>query len=107
MSILDRIKALLQRSKTASAASIQPPDPEREPDAFVRLDRFMRMVENTREDELSCDDVHWLMAQYAEALEQGQDPAALMPLVKQHLDMCHECHEELEALLAILEATKA
>lgn len=67
----------------------------------------MRMLEHTQEEELSCEDVFWLMAQYAEALEEGKQPEELMPMVKQHLDMCQECQDELEAVLAVLEATRS
>lgn len=104
MSILDRLKALVQRSPGDPPAAVPMP-PEDEDNVFDRLERFIDMLENTHEEELSCEDVHWLMAQYAEALEQGHDPGKLMPLVRQHLELCHECEEELEAVLAILQAS--
>jgi hypothetical protein len=46
-----------------------------------------------------------LLDQYAEAVERGEDTAQLMPLVKHHLDLCRDCHEEYEALLNILESS--
>jgi hypothetical protein len=105
MRILDRLKALIQRPQPPTGAEGAPAVENGQPEDVARLDRFMRMLEHTLEEELSCEDVHRLMAQYAEALEQGQDPAKLMPLVKHHLEMCQECEEELEAVLEILRMT--
>jgi hypothetical protein len=36
----------------------------------------------------------------------GLDPAQAVPLVQEHLEICGECREELEALLASLRATE-
>jgi predicted anti-sigma-YlaC factor YlaD len=36
---------------------------------------------------------------------RDEDPAHLFPLVQRHLDMCPECREEFEALLAALEVS--
>ena len=69
------------------------------------LRKTLLMLEQTREDEYSCDEVYELLDQYVEAVQRGEDPAHLMPLVKHHLDMCRDCHEEYEALLNILESS--
>jgi DNA repair ATPase RecN len=68
----------------------------------VRLADFLKMLANTREDEISCDDVHHLLDQYAEVLTKSEDAARIMPMVRQHLEICHECDEELQAVLDIL-----
>jgi hypothetical protein len=73
--------------------------------ATEALRKTLLMLEQTREDEYSCDEVYQLLDQYAEAVQRGEDPAHLMPLVKYHLDLCVDCHEEYEALLRILEAS--
>lgn len=60
---------------------------------------------DTRAEELSCDEVFELLDIFAEAVQNGEDAATLMPLVQQHLDMCPECREEYEVLLASMQAT--
>ncbi len=65
------------------------------------------MVAGSQEMEYSCDDVYQLLDRVAEAIRRGDDVAHLMPLVQQHLDMCPDCREELEALLRTLKAMPA
>jgi hypothetical protein len=66
--------------------------------------KMLMMIEKTQENELSCDEVHALLDQYAEMALRGEDPAELLPLVHYHLDMCPDCKEEYEALVRILQA---
>ena len=66
--------------------------------------KVARQIEMTDEAEYSCDDVHRLLDQFAEAVLRGEDTARLMPLVQKHLAMCQDCREEFEALLRILRA---
>jgi len=68
------------------------------------LGEVARQLEVTYEVEYSCDDVHRLLDQFAEAVLRGEDVARLMPLVQRHLDMCPDCREELEALLRVIQA---
>jgi len=63
----------------------------------------LAMMSMTHEHELSCDEVHDLIDQFAEMHLRGENPAHLFPLVRRHLDMCPECKEEFEALLAALD----
>ena len=69
--------------------------------------QLLQMLDVTHEDELSCGEVHELVDQYVELKQRGEDVERLMPLVKHHLDMCRECFEEYEALLAALELAEA
>lgn len=71
------------------------------------LRAIIQKIQATREDEVSCDEVDALIDQYAEVVARGEDVAALMPLVQQHLEMCSDCREELEALLRVLQASTA
>lgn len=64
-------------------------------------------LERTQDQELSCDEVYALLDVFVDRVRQGQDAAALMPLVEHHLEMCPDCREELDALLRSLEATTA
>jgi hypothetical protein len=67
--------------------------------------KLLKMIENTKEVEFSCDDVYHLLDQYSEAVIQGKNAKELMPLVEHHIDMCPDCREEFEALLRVLQAS--
>jgi len=69
----------------------------------IALPRILAMVSQTREVELTCDEVHELLDQFAEMVERSEDVVESMPLVKYHLDLCADCREEFEALMRILE----
>ena len=69
------------------------------------IEWMIRSLERTQEQEVSCDDVFALLDQYAERELRGEDASRLMPLLKQHLDICQECCEEHDSLLAVLEDT--
>lgn len=56
---------------------------------------------------MPCDEVFAFLDESAERARKGENVAHLMPLVKQHLDMCPDCQEEYEALVRILAATDA
>lgn len=68
------------------------------------ITRLMYQLAHTQQEELDCDEVFVFMDEYAEALARGEDPGALHPKVKQHLELCRCCNEELHALLQVLEA---
>jgi hypothetical protein len=71
----------------------------------VEVKTALAMMAMTHEQELSCDEVHALIDQFAEMQMRGENPARLFPLVQRHLDMCPECREEFEALLAALQVS--
>ncbi|MBI5840358.1 MAG: hypothetical protein HZB19_09675 [Chloroflexi bacterium] len=66
---------------------------------------FLRVLEKVREEEAPCSEIFARLDEYVENELHGQDTARLMPLVKEHLDMCSDCCEEYEALLEVLEKT--
>ena len=68
--------------------------------------KFLRVLENAREEDLSCTEMYARLDEFVENEVQGEDAEKIAPLVHEHLDMCPECCEEYEALLAILEHTK-
>ena len=68
--------------------------------------KFLSILENVREEELSCTEMYARLDQFVEKEVQGEDADKIAPLVHEHLDMCPECCEEYEALLTILEHTK-
>ena len=67
------------------------------------MKQLLEHLANTQEQEVDCDEVFAVLDVYAEVERRGDDPGKLLPLVKQHLAICNCCHEELEALIQILE----
>lgn len=70
-----------------------------------RTEAMLKMIEKTQEEELSCDEVHRLLGEFAEMAMRGEDTASLLPLVHHHLDTCPDCREEYDALMQILQAS--
>lgn len=66
---------------------------------------FLRVLESVREENAPCDQIYAKIDEYVEREVDKKDAAQLMPLVREHLDMCSECCEEYEALLDVLEKT--
>ena len=66
---------------------------------------FLRVLESVREEDASCDEIYSKIDEYVEREVDKKDAAELMPLVREHLDLCPECCEEYDALLDILEKT--
>jgi hypothetical protein len=66
---------------------------------------FLHVLESVREEECSCDEIYTKIDEYVEREVDKKDAAELMPLVREHLDLCPECCEEYEALLDVLEKT--
>lgn len=81
------------RKKTTPAA--KPPD---------EMQRLLKMLVMTDEQEIACDDVFKVLAEFGEMAQRGENVAEMMPLVEKHLAMCPGCREEYEALLVILAA---
>lgn len=71
------------------------------------LKAMLYKIARTQEIELTCGEVFDLLDQYTEMVANGEDVAEIMPLVKQHLEMCPDCYEEFEALLRVLQNSPA
>jgi hypothetical protein len=65
---------------------------------------LVNKVGKTRMDEMGCGDCGQELDSYVDMLRNGESPDVVKPLVKHHLDMCGNCHEEFTALLDALEA---
>ena len=63
---------------------------------------FLRILEGVREEEIPCSEIYAKLDEYAEREVSKKDAAQLMPLIREHLDVCPECCEEYEALLNVL-----
>jgi hypothetical protein len=92
------IRAIIQKIKS----SFNHQEAELSNEAVLK---FLRVLESVREEDASCDEVYAKIDQYVEEEVDQKDAAQLMPLVREHLDLCSECCEEYEALLDILEKT--
>jgi hypothetical protein len=78
--------------------------------SFAMLNRddvvkLVRVVAETRELEIGCDECFERLDSYAETELSGLDASAAMPLVGDHLEKCADCRSTLEALLRALRAT--
>lgn len=67
---------------------------------------FLRVLEHVREEELTCDEIFTTLDEYVEREVDQKDAARLMPLIREHLDLCPECCEEYETLLHVIEETE-
>jgi hypothetical protein len=61
----------------------------------------------TRDVEIGCDDCLMQVASYCETELAGKEVPEALRLVREHLEICPECHEEYQALLsAMLEGSR-
>lgn len=60
--------------------------------------RLLRLVQVTREEELTCDDCLDRIADFAENELRGEANTAQFEAVRQHLSVCEECHDEYDVL---------
>jgi hypothetical protein len=67
---------------------------------------FLRVLEEVRAEELTCDEIYAKLDEYVEREADQKDAAHLMPLIREHLDICPECCEEYETLLRVIEETE-
>lgn len=66
---------------------------------------FLRVLEQVREEELSCKEINLKLDEYVDLEIKKEDAPRIMPLIREHLDLCPECCEEYETLLEIVEKT--
>lgn len=66
---------------------------------------FLRVLESVREEDVPCDEIYARIDEYVEREVDKKDAAQLMPLIREHLDICSECCEEYQALLDVLDKT--
>ena len=67
--------------------------------------KLVRVVAQTREIEIGCDECFERLDIFAETELSGVDGSAAMPLVRDHLDKCEDCRSKFEALLTALRST--
>ena len=71
-----------------------------------QLERLLRLVVRTEDEELSCSVCFELLPQYVDLEVAGEAPDSRLPLFRQHLEQCPVCRDEYAILreLARLEA---
>jgi hypothetical protein len=89
------IKELIQRVRNALSP--------REDMTNEAVKGFLRVLEQVREEELSCKEIDAKLDEYVELEVRKEDAAHIMPLIREHLDLCEECCDEYEALLEVVE----
>jgi len=62
------------------------------------FENWLKNIYGTQEEEISCTECFDLVSRFVELDINGQDAAARMPELKQHLNQCRACREEYEAL---------
>ena len=64
--------------------------------------KLVRVVAETRETEIGCDECFEQLDSFAELELSGMEASGVMPLVGDHLDKCEDCRSKFEALLTAL-----
>jgi hypothetical protein len=63
-----------------------------------RFERWLQNIYHTQEQEISCSECFDQVSHFVDVELSGEDAAAKMPQLKQHLDQCPACHAEYETL---------
>ena len=63
-----------------------------------RFERWLQNIYATQDEEISCSECFDLISHFVEVELAGEDAAAKMPQLKQHLDQCYACLQEYEVL---------
>lgn len=63
---------------------------------------IMHVLDNVPEDGITCEELFVRLDEYVEREVDQKDAAQIMPILREHLDICPECCEEYEALLEVL-----
>ena len=92
------IKNFLQRIQNSFKSR-----PELQDEVVIK---FLRILENVRDEEMSCSEMYAHLDEFVEREVDSKDAEKIMPLIQEHIDMCPECCDEYEALLNVLEHTK-
>ncbi|MBP6016413.1 MAG: hypothetical protein KA586_06805 [Candidatus Promineofilum sp.] len=99
--LIDKLRQLLGPSSHPVPACVNVPLDE------ASLERLMHILDETRNDELTCEEVFNCLDEYVDCLEAYQDVGGKKPLVEHHLNMCPDCRVQLDALIHALENATA
>jgi predicted anti-sigma-YlaC factor YlaD len=65
------------------------------------LERLLRLVGHTQDEELSCSACFELLPQYVDLEIADAAADVRLPTFRQHLEQCRACREEYETLAAL------
>ena len=83
--------------------NIQDKFKRKEPLSDEVVQGFLRVLETIREEDVTCKEVFTQLDEYVQKEVDGKDAARLMPLLREHLDLCSDCCDEYKALLEVIE----
>lgn len=63
-----------------------------------RFEGWLRNIYETQDEEISCTECFDLVSGFVELEVTGQDAAARLPQLQQHLNQCQACRDEYETL---------
>ena len=59
---------------------------------------WLKNIYDTQDEEIHCTECFDLVSHFVELEVSGENAAARMPQLKQHLDQCQACRDEYETL---------
>lgn len=69
-----------------------------------QLNELLKMLQQTREIELTCPECLDELDRYTQSLLDGAPIEGLLTLVHQHLALCPQCNDQFKLILETLEA---
>ena len=63
-----------------------------------QFEKWLKNIYDTQDEEISCTECFDLVSRFVELETSGQDAAAELPQVVQHLGQCRACRDEYEML---------
>lgn len=69
-----------------------------------QLSELLKMLQHTREIELTCPECLDELDRYTQSLLDGAPIEGLLTLVQQHLTLCPHCNDQFKLILRTLEA---
>lgn len=99
---LKKLAGLASESDDRSGTSVNLPPLGKVLDETV-VKELMHIIEQTHENEYTCEETFAILDEYVEMVNNKQDAAALLPLVKRHIDLCVDCRDHYETLQRILQ----
>lgn len=69
-----------------------------------KVKELVRAVITSRPDDIGCDECFEQLDRFVEMTLADRSAAEALPLVQDHLELCRDCREEFEALLAVVRA---
>lgn len=73
----------------------------------VVVERLMHLLCETRDDELSCEEVFARLDEYVDCLMSRRSAGEMAPLLEHHLALCPDCHDALDALRRALDEAES